>query len=55
MRVLIPGIAGLLARKVAVRLLEDGHEVIGIDPRGWPGAPRGIELHNADIRKRQAE
>jgi UDP-glucose 4-epimerase len=53
--VLIPGIAGLLARKVAVRLLGAGHEVIGLDPRGWPGAPKGIELHGADIRKRTAE
>ena len=55
MKVLIPGIAGLLARKVATRLLASGHEVIGIDPRGWPGAPKGIELHAADIRKRAAE
>jgi UDP-glucose 4-epimerase len=55
MRVLIPGIAGLLARKVAVRLQTAGHEVIGIDPRGWPGAPPGLELHQVDIRKRAAE
>ena len=55
MKVLIPGIAGLLARKVATRLVSQGHEVIGIDPRGWPGAPKGIELHAADIRKRAAE
>jgi len=54
-KVLIPGIAGLLARKVAVRLLAMGHEVIGIDPRGWPGVPAGIELHALDIRKRAAE
>ncbi len=55
MKVLIPGIAGLLARKVAVRLLASGHQVIGIDPRGWPGAPGAIELHAIDIRKRAAE
>lgn len=55
MRVVIPGIAGLLARKVASRLLAAGHEVIGIDPRGWPGAPSEIELHQVDIRKRAAE
>jgi nucleoside-diphosphate-sugar epimerase len=54
-KVLIPGIAGLLARKVAVRLLAQGHQVIGIDPRGWPGAPKDIELHAVDIRKRAAE
>jgi UDP-glucose 4-epimerase len=54
-KVLIPGIAGLLARNVAKRLLAQGHEVIGIDPRGWPGAPEEIELHPVDIRKRAAE
>jgi UDP-glucose 4-epimerase len=54
-KVLIPGIAGLLARKVATRLLAAGHEVIGIDPRGWPGAPKELELHRIDIRKRAAE
>ena len=55
MKVLIPGISGLLARKVALRLLGAGHQVIGIDPRGWPGAPREIDLHPLDIRKRAAE
>src|SRR5438132_7589208 len=55
MRVLVPGIAGLLARKVALRLVAEGHEVTGIDPRGWPGAPKEIELHAVDIRKRAAE
>ncbi|HYS08805.1 MAG TPA: SDR family oxidoreductase [Myxococcales bacterium] len=55
MKVLIPGIGGLLARNVARRLLAQGHRVIGIDPRGWPGAPEKIELHPVDIRKRAAE
>jgi len=55
MKVLIPGIAGLLARNVAGRLLAAGHQVIGIDPRGWPGAPDPIELYPTDIRKRDAE
>ncbi|MDI1475135.1 SDR family oxidoreductase [Polyangium sp. y55x31] len=55
MRVLIPGIGGVLGQRVARRLLEQGHEVIGIDRRPWPDAPPGIELHNVDIRKRAAE
>ena len=55
MKVVLPGIASLLARNVARRLLAAGHEVIGIDPRGWPDAPREVELHRVDIRKRAAE
>jgi UDP-glucose 4-epimerase len=55
MRVLIPGIAGAIARKVAQRLLLEGHEVAGIDARPWPEAPREIELHGIDLRKRGAE
>ncbi|HVK65328.1 MAG TPA: SDR family oxidoreductase [Polyangium sp.] len=55
MRVLIPGIGGVLGQHVARRLLEQGHEVIGIDRRPWHDAPAGIELHNVDIRKRAAE
>ena len=55
MKVLIPGISGLLARNVARHLLAQGHEVIGIDPRGWPGAPEEIDLYPIDIRKRDAE
>ncbi len=53
MRVLIPGAAGAIARKVVLRLLAEGHEVIGIDRRPWPDAP--IEMHPVDIRKRAAE
>lgn len=55
MRVLIPGISGVLGQRVAKRLLAQGHEVIGIDRRPWPDAPAGIELHDVDIRKRAAE
>jgi UDP-glucose 4-epimerase len=55
MRILIPGISGRLARQVALRLLGEGHEVIGIDRRPWPDAPAGVEMHNVDIRKRAAE
>jgi UDP-glucose 4-epimerase len=54
-KVLIPGISGGIARQVARRLLAQGHEVVGIDARPWPDAPRGIELHAVDLRKRGAE
>jgi len=55
MRVLILGIAGGIARKLATRLLDAGHEVLGIDVRPWSSAPHGIELHQVDVRKRAAE
>jgi len=55
MKVLITGIAGHLGRMVASRLHRDGWDVIGIDRRPWPDAPRGLELHRQDIRKRPAE
>jgi UDP-glucose 4-epimerase len=55
MRVLIPGIAGKLGTMLAERLLAEGHEVIGMDRRRWPDAPAGVEMHEIDIRKREAE
>jgi UDP-glucose 4-epimerase len=55
MRVLIPGVAGVLGQMVAKHLLAQGHQVAGIDRRRWPAAPEAIEVHHVDIRKRAAE
>ena len=55
MRVLVTGVAGRIGRIVARRLLFEGHEVVGIDRRPWPDAPKGLDMHNVDIRKRPAE
>ena len=55
MRIGITGITGALARLVAHRLLAHGHEVVGIDRRPWPDAPKGVTMFRADIRKRPAE
>jgi UDP-glucose 4-epimerase len=55
MKVLIPGITGRLARCVATRLHEAGHQVLGIDRRPWLDAPQGVEVFQIDIRKRAAE
>lgn len=55
MKVLITGISGTLARGLARALLEGGHEVIGIDRRPWPDAPKSIEVFRVDVRKRPAE
>jgi len=55
MRVLILGIAGSIARRLATRLRDAGHEVLGLDVRPWTTAPEGIEFHQVDVRKRAAE
>lgn len=55
MKVLIAGICGAVARRVAVDLCESGHEVVGIDTRPWPNKPEAIALFDLDIRKRAAE
>lgn len=55
MRVLVPGISGLIAREVARELLRRGHDVQGIDARPWPDAPKEVRVHVVDIRKRAAE
>jgi UDP-glucose 4-epimerase len=55
MKVLVPGVTGQLGRIVAQKLVDHGHEVIGIDRRPWPMAPRGVTVHQVDIRKRGAE
>jgi UDP-glucose 4-epimerase len=52
-RVLIVGVSSAVARLVATRLTEEGHDVAGIDRRKWHDAP--IEVFELDIRKRAAE
>jgi len=54
-KVLITGIAGAMARMLARKLADRGHEVLGIDRRPWPDPPKGVEVIDADIRKRPAE
>lgn len=55
MKVLVPGLGGRLGRMLAERLVERGHDVIGIDRRPFRDAPAGVEVHELDIRKRAAE
>ena len=55
MRVLVPGLSGRLGKMLAERLLELGHDVIGIDRRPFREKPEGVEMHEIDIRKRGAE
>jgi UDP-glucose 4-epimerase len=55
MRVLILGISGAVAQRVALQLRARGHTVEGIDTRPWEDAPPDIEVHQVDLRKRPAE
>ena len=55
MKVLVPGLSGRLGKMLAEELLTLGHDVIGIDRRPFRDAPRGVEMHELDIRKRAAE
>jgi len=55
MKVLITGISGAIGRLVAHHLIEDGHEVLGIDRRAWYHPPEGVRVFQHDIRKRPAE
>jgi UDP-glucose 4-epimerase len=55
MKILITGISGKIGRLVTERLVDEGHEVLGIDRRPWPDAPDGVEIFTEDIRKRPAE
>jgi UDP-glucose 4-epimerase len=53
MKILIVGISSAIAKLLALQLKSEGHEVLGIDRRGWKDAP--IEVFELDIRKRAAE
>jgi UDP-glucose 4-epimerase len=53
MKVLIVGVTSAIAKLIVEQLSGEGHEVVGIDRRGWDNAP--IEVHALDIRKRAAE
>lgn len=55
MKVLVTGIAGAIGRLVGTRLVDNGHEVLGLDRRPWYHPPEGIRVYQHDIRKRPAE
>jgi UDP-glucose 4-epimerase len=54
--ILITGVAGFIGSNLALRLLADGYDVIGIDDlsQGVPEQiPAGVEFHQLDIRSPQ--
>ncbi|MCX5829804.1 MAG: NAD-dependent epimerase/dehydratase family protein [Deltaproteobacteria bacterium] len=53
MKVLITGVAGFIGSNLGVRLLKEGHEVVGIDNLAYglrENIPAGIAFHQQDIR-----
>ena len=54
MRIAITGISGRLGGLLA-RHLHREHTVVGIDRRPFVGAPRDVEMHRIDIRRKRCE
>ena len=55
-RILITGIAGSLAQITADQLIDDGHEVIGVDYRKRPFALRNeLHFYQANYNKTRIE
>lgn len=53
MKILITGVAGFIGSNLAARLLEEGHEVVGIDNLAYglrENIPVGLKFHLQDIR-----
>lgn len=53
-RILITGICGNLGRTVARRMHRD-HHIVGVDRRPFHNAPKDIEHHRLDLRRKAAE
>ena len=49
MKIIITGASGLIGTNVALRLLDGGHEVFGVDERPNPWTPR-VSVHEQDLR-----
>jgi UDP-glucose 4-epimerase len=52
--IVVTGISGRLGRILARRLHRD-HQVVGIDRRPLEGAPKDVQLHRLDIRRKKCE
>ena len=53
MKILITGVAGFIGANLAERLLQDGHQVLGIDNLAYglrSNIPECVDFHQLDIR-----
>lgn len=56
MNVLITGVAGFIGSNLASRLLQEGHEVIGLDNLSYglrENIPEDVNFHQTDIREKE--
>jgi UDP-glucose 4-epimerase len=54
-KVLVTGVAGFIGSNLALRLLSEGYEVLGIDNLSYglrQNVPDGVEFHHLDIRNK---
>ena len=55
-RILITGVAGFIGSNLALRLLNEGHEVVGIDNLAYgvkEQIPGGVKFHALDVRSKE--
>jgi nucleoside-diphosphate-sugar epimerase len=55
MKTLVTGVAGFIGSNLALRLLKEGHEVIGLDNLAYgpkEQVPDGVTFHKLDVRSR---
>ena len=50
MRIVITGASGLIGTNLALKLLDEGHDVFGVDERANPWTPR-VAVHIQDLRE----
>lgn len=55
MKILVTGVAGFIGSNLALRLLKEGHEVVGLDNLAYgpkEQIPEGVAFHQLDVRSK---